>query len=197
VGTRAVNSDDLERAATVVAAAFADDPLIPWLLPDRDRRVERTRRWWEPLVAAFLAVSKGAITECGDSVLLWRRSDERLADAPGQPALADVVRDLVGPERTTEVAEALAGFSAIRPAEAYVYVNVVATHPSTQSRGLGSELIASLLGTIDEPDVVYLASTNPRNHSFYLRNGFTLGPSVTLPHTPVRATSFLRRTAAR
>jgi ribosomal protein S18 acetylase RimI-like enzyme len=197
VGTRAVTSDDLERAAAVVAAAFADDPLMAWLLPGQDQRVERTRRWWEPLVAAFLAVSKGVITESGDAVLLWRRSDERLADAPGQPALADVVRDLVGPERTAEVGEALAGFSTIRPTEKYVYVNVVATHPSTQSSGLGSELMASLLGTIGEQDLIYLASTNPRNHSFYLRNDFILGPSVTLPHTPVRATGFLLRAAAR
>jgi GNAT superfamily N-acetyltransferase len=163
-----------------------------WLLPHGDSRPEATRCWWAPLLAGYLAAGRGLVTEDLDACLLWRFSDEVLPDPPGQRPMGEVVSELVGTERLAEVGAALGVFRRLRPEEPHVYVHVVAARPERQGRGLGARLLAALAGGPAGARPQVLESTNPRNHPFYLRNGFGIVAQATVPGTDITATALLR-----
>lgn len=184
---------DVEGLTTVVASAFAADPLMVWLLPDPVTRAVATEAWWTPLVAGYLHAGRALVAEGAAACLLWRRSDEQIPDAPGQPPMRDVIARLVAPERRPEVGAGLAVFPRLRPAREHVYVHVVAVHPRHQGHGLGARLLAELASLDTGRDLVCLESTNPMNHPFYERNGFRAGAAAPLAGSPVTVTAFARR----
>jgi GNAT superfamily N-acetyltransferase len=189
---RAGSTSDIEPLAALVAAAFEADPLMVWLLPDAATRQESTRRWWGPIVAGYITKERAIVTEDGTACLFWRRSSEPLPEAPGQPPIREVVQGLVPAERLDEVGVALAALPALRPVQPHVYVHVLAVHPDHQRRGHGARLLAALPAAAPGAEIFCLESTNPRNHAFYARNGFTADLQATLPGSTVTATSFRR-----
>jgi ribosomal protein S18 acetylase RimI-like enzyme len=188
-----VAPEDLVVLSQVVADAFVEDPVMVWLLPDESNRRDQTLRWWTPVVARYLAAGRGWVTEDQRACLLWRHSGEILPPVPGQPRMPDLIPELVGADRFDTVTAALAVFADIRSTDEHVYVHVVAAAPDAQGAGHGSRLLAALADSDSGSKLICLESTNPRNHSFYLRNGFTLGASQVLPGSNVTATAFARR----
>lgn len=181
---------DLDVLAHVVAEAFVEDPLMVWLLPDAQTRFDGTLRWWTPLVARYLTSDRALVTAGSAACLLWRGWNEQLPDAAGQPPMTDVFADLVPPGRRDLVTAALSVFPTLRPTADYLYVHVVAASPGAQRRGHGTDLIRALVEAHPTMPLICLESTNPRNHTFYRRNGFTPAAIKPLPGSTVTATAF-------
>lgn len=66
------------------------------------------------------------------------------------------------------------------------YLNVIATRPSHQGRGLGARALRAVLEQCDAAgEPAYLESSNPRNQTLYRRHGFVdSGDPIDMPDGP-------------
>ena len=177
-GPRPATPDEVELVARIAAEGFEADPVLGWVLQDEARRLDQLVVLFRGLVEDTLP-PQGLVHVLEDAcVAFWRdpayehghmaadRVEER-----GQGADADG-----GPFSEEELARLAILGDAMReahPHEPHWYLNVVATRPAHQSRGLGAAVLQPVLARADAEGVpCYLESTNPRNRTLYYRQGF-------------------------
>ena len=172
---RSATLDDADRIAQIAAAGFYDDPVMSWLFPDGDVRLDRLRILFGGLARDMLP-DRGIVHLTGDAcVALWRDPSFE----HGRSA-ADRVQEAAdeGPSPfATDEMERLgvlgATMTANHPHEPHWYLNVVSTVPANQGQGLGTAVLQPVLARCDaDGSRAYLESTNPRNHTLYHRHGF-------------------------
>ena len=170
---------DVDLLGRIAAEGFYDDPVMRWLLPDDDRRLAQLTVMFRGL-AEDTVPDRGVVHLLADaSAAFWRdptfehgrMAADRVEDA-GQAGSADEP----GPFSPEEMGRLEILGDAMReahPHEPHWYLNVVATRPAAQSRGLGAAVLRPVLERADAEGVpCYLESTNPRNRSLYYRCGF-------------------------
>jgi GNAT superfamily N-acetyltransferase len=162
----------------LVARAFFADPLMTWIFPDAEHRVESLAAWLGVAVERYLADGR-AESAAPDGVLtavaLWRLPGTALpADDGSLPTSPGLLRALVGPAHAEAVAE---GFAAVRghappPEEPHAYLQFLAVAPGAQGRGLGGELLDRVVEQAAGARLpLRLDTTNPVNLPFYEAHG--------------------------
>jgi GNAT superfamily N-acetyltransferase len=183
---RAGEPGDEALVARVGAAAFHDDPVMGWALPDPSTRPARLRAMFGVPAADMLA-GRGTVHVCGDAaVALWR--DPSFAHG-GPRVVNDEAAAVAFAEFAPDELERLAvlgvAMQATHPHEPHWYLNILATEPHRQGHGLGAAVLAPVLAACDaEGHRAYLESTNPRNLAFYRRMGFVDAAEIDLPGGP-------------
>ncbi len=180
-----LGADDATEAGRLIARAFADDPLLVHLLPERADRLR--------LAEAHLVPGVRLLAEHGE---VWRTPDyagvacwvpprvvvpwpprevtrERLAAAVGaEPATAF----LAAAAHLGERAKAI-------PLPPHWYLALLAVEPGRQGQGVGSALLAPVLARADAAgEPVRLETVAPRNVPFYERHGFAVAETGTEPN---------------
>jgi GNAT superfamily N-acetyltransferase len=163
---RLATAQDIDRLATTATRAFADDPVMRWLLPDDEEYVQ-----CNPPMVAFMcrrwqATQSQWCTDDGVALAGWV--------PPGRPDV-DVERPaIVHPERRLAKFDALrAAFAAQTPAEPHWYLNMLATHPDWQRQGLGAALLSEVFALADEQGLpCYLETETAENVGYYRHHGF-------------------------
>jgi GNAT superfamily N-acetyltransferase len=176
-GVRLATSADHHRFVDTLVAAFAADPFFRALWPGDALYRDAAREWFELDVAQLAA--RGSLWSTDDDAGIAVGIPPGVDVAgPGEydelQALVDRTAGPVGARAmaTLEAADALAAERAGlgRPHWTCVYV---AVRPERQGRGLGRALLGPMLDAADrQGDPTTLASTNPRNLTFYERLGF-------------------------
>ncbi|HEX9765590.1 MAG TPA: GNAT family N-acetyltransferase, partial [Nitriliruptorales bacterium] len=114
-------------------------------------------------------------------------------DPPGhwKTSLGDLVRlaPIMVRAVRSRVPKALRGLSRMEAAHArqpdHYYLAVLGTRPDRQGTGLGSALLAPVLGRCDDEGIgAYLESSKPENIPFYRRHGFEVVGEVAFPSGP-------------
>ena len=181
---------DLDLLAGIAAEGFYDDPVMRWVLSDDARRLEQLTAMFRSLVEDTLP-DRGVIHVLADaSTAMWRdpafehgrmaadrvaERDQGAADEPGP----------FGPDEMARLEILGDAMREAHPHEPHWYLNVVATLPSHQGRGLGAAVLQPVLQQADaEGAACYLESTNPRNRSLYRRHGFADGDELHLDGGP-------------
>jgi GNAT superfamily N-acetyltransferase len=169
---RVADRSDLDALSRSLAAAFADDPVWEWLMPEGRNGGPSAERIFAWIVAGHL----------GDGTV-WTLPD----------ATANAVWAPPGKHRTptTKVLTALpwllgalglAGFGRfarlgamekLHPPEPHWYLSLLGTHPDHQGKGFGSAVVAPGIAAADAAGVgCYLESSKEANVPFYERLGF-------------------------
>ncbi|MGW1870085.1 GNAT family N-acetyltransferase [Streptomyces mauvecolor] len=183
---RAERSDEAA-AVRILDAAFIDDPVSSWVLPDAARRREVHHRLMEAFCRLSFAEGHVDITEDGAAVALW-------IDVPAEPHEPQdgddgpaQLRAFVDPdnERVEQIAHLMAGIHPQGRAHAYLWM--VGVVPDRQGEGLGAALITSVLERCDREGLpAYLEASSERSPHLYRRLGFApLGEPVRLPDGPL------------
>ena len=192
---RTATLDDVARLGRIGAEGFFADPVMRWLYPDADRRLGLLTLMFTGLAEDTLP-DRGVVHLAGDAcAALWRTPDyehgrmasDRVADAlesvegvGEEPAPSPFAPDEL--ERLGILGELMRDH---HPHEPHWYLNVVSTLPSHQGRGLGAAVLRPVLEQCDASGArAYLESTNPRNRTLYLRNGFVGAGEIQLPDGP-------------
>jgi GNAT superfamily N-acetyltransferase len=180
--TRTMLSADTTAAGAVLAAAFADDPVFCWGLPDRCRR--------ERLLPAFFALFAeayaplGASHIAGPAVALWAPPGRQAIPDDAAEQFAERLAVLCGPDADRLFAT-VAALEPWHPAVPCHYLNFLGVDPAAQGRGLGSGLLAATLGQADRcGEAAYLEATSPANRRLYERHGFTTVGEIVVPGGP-------------
>ncbi len=175
ITVRSADRDDLDEVARVLGLAFADDPVMRWLLP-HGRRIDRLFR----ILAGYQHGLDGGtdIAEQNGRAVgaaLWDRPGYR---QPTRLNLAAAPRLVATLRARTHCGSALeSSFHRHRPAGWFWYLAAVGA--TVQGQGVGSALLAHRLGRVAGP--AYLESSNEANIALYERFGFRLTGEIRLP----------------
>ncbi len=182
---RPIASAEVSTVSDALAAAFEDDPVFSWLLPDRARRRSRLVRFFKlELRHIVLPVGRALTTDgaAGASLELppgaWKMP---IAAQLGHgPAFARVFG--------ARLAHALALITLMEHRhlrEPHYYIPYVGVIPQAQGRGLGTALLQPTLERCDRERLpAYLEATSERNVALYLRLGFEHLDVITLGSSP-------------
>jgi GNAT superfamily N-acetyltransferase len=171
---RRTTVDDIPALGYALAAAFYDDPVMSWIIPDDERRRERLPSLMELFAGRFQPHGENRINEAGTGAAIWCPPGATFSaddDARLEADLVAVARDDLA--RTGEVVELLDGS---HPAdEEHYYLMLLGVIPDRQGAGIGSALLRAVLDNADRDGVpAYLEATSPRNRDLYERHGFTV-----------------------
>ena len=87
---------DLDRVAATVAAAFLDDPVPAWLLPDETRRVQLAGPLFRLYVEPYLAHGETYLTGDGAGAAVWLPPGAELLTAEQDAQFGQQLEELVG-----------------------------------------------------------------------------------------------------
>ncbi|MCP5025407.1 MAG: GNAT family N-acetyltransferase [Actinomycetia bacterium] len=177
---RPMTPDDGPGMIGVLATGFMDDAFMRWAAPDEVARTVLTHQWATAATGMVVAGHvEGYVADDMAGGALWAAPGVDFWTDEGRAAFFGSLVGAMG-ERAPELAR-LAPFGEAHPAEPHWYLHKIAVHPARQGAGVGQRLLDPILVRADEGGyVIHLESSNPRNRSFYHRNGFEPGLSVDL-----------------
>lgn len=183
---RRARLQDAAALSATLGAAFADDPVWSWLLPDAASRERRLCRF-------FALELRHVVLPRGEA---WAPADGNdgsclalPADAWRLPLRAQVAH---GPEFARVFGRRLGHAFALvtlmerrHPRGPHVYIPYVGVAPWAQGRGLGSKLMFEVLTGADRDGLpVYLEASSARSAQLYERHGFVRTGEITVGGSP-------------
>jgi ribosomal protein S18 acetylase RimI-like enzyme len=183
--TRLATLDDVAVLARSLAEAFADDPLMSYILPNDATRRRRSAALFS-VVLRHQHLPHGATYTDEDrrgAALwappgMWKMTSGQMArGAPGSMwALRTAARRSVRVLNTMERQH---------PHEPHWYLAIIGTDPRYQGQGIGTSLMAPVLRRCDEDGIgAYLESSNEKNVPYYRRQGFEVTSEIGFPDGP-------------
>jgi GNAT superfamily N-acetyltransferase len=168
--------DEVTEVADLVATAFFDNEISPYLVPDPAVRQQAMAGQFRIIVEHATAHGSVEMVAGGRAAAVWfprtgplpepADYDARLAAATGEAVERFRVLD--------------AHFEAHHPEEPHHHLALLAVHPAEQGQGLGSMLLdhhhALISGT-----AAYLETANPKARALYARHGYRDRGGFTMP----------------
>ena len=181
---RPAHAQDLPSLVDTLVAAFRDDPVMTWLIPDPVHRPRILRAIFE--ITADVAHPFGG---------LYTTDPLPAAGAvwipPGCQPTGEEAEQLAAwyieaaEDNAERAATVLQLMDERHPEALHDYLFFIGTRPEWQSRGLGSALLADVLGRCDlEARPAYLEATSGGSRDLYLRHGFEVTGEIVLPDGP-------------
>lgn len=169
---QAAEEEEAELARTL-AAAFADDPVLGWLVPNERRREERLRRFFT-IELRHMGFARGTVWTC-DGL-----PGATICMPPGAWQLPPRVAAAQAPAfgrafgRRLPLATAVQAALELRHERGpHWYILAVGVRPEHQGHGLGTALLAPTLARCDREGLpAYLEASSERSVALYERLGF-------------------------
>ena len=185
-------------AATVLARAFHNDPLMKYLIPDEARRAGWLPSLFSIVARYSLAYGEVYTTPALDGVACWLPPGET---NPPFLRLARIGRrspplgmGLAGLRRYLRVAHYIEGIHSRMAPQTHWYLWALGVEPARQGRGLGGLLIQPVLARAGlENRPCYLETMNSANLPFYERHGFQVVSAGEAPGSHLRIWAMLRQ----
>lgn len=175
MNVRRATRSETPAVARTLARAFEEDPAYIAMFP-RDRLAGSTRLLERLLEVVYFPHDDVWVTDDLRAVACWA--------PPGhwQVSLGQTLRLLhlatVLRSRSIVALRMLSGIENKHPKTQHHYLAFLGVDPEAQGRGLGAAVMRPVM---DRGGEQYLETTNPKNHGFYRRQGFTPMDTVQLP----------------
>jgi ribosomal protein S18 acetylase RimI-like enzyme len=185
VQVRKAGRGDAATVSRIGAAAFHDDVVGRWLIPDEKRRHRRFPDAFRLYFDAYLPHDETYVNVAGTGAALWLPAGRELfpTEEAGERFMSGMA-EIAGPtaDRWFTLEEV---FTAHLPAEPHMHLQILAVVPEAQGRGIGSALMATVFERADREGVAaYLEATCERNRALYERHGFECRGLIPLPDGP-------------
>jgi GNAT superfamily N-acetyltransferase len=180
----AAEAKDTATVGELISAAFFEEPVTRWLVPDRTDRA-RIMPCLFGLVAQDAQVA-GTVHVLGDyqAAALWfDLTDPHTGEGSQEPDPR--YDEVMGPyaDRWQALASVM---DSHHPGDPHHYLMIIGVRPDLQGHGLGTALLDhhhAHLGAAALP--AYLEATSPRSRQLYARHGYEdAGAPMTLPDGP-------------
>lgn len=169
---------DRRAAASILARAFRDDPVMAWMMPTR--RQSRLRHFFRGLQRYYVPEGACVVTTDGSAAALWVPPGKVVPPIGRQLAALPLLAAAAG-RRIGEAGRTFETAQRLHPKEPFWYLIAIGTVPEMQGTGRGSLLLRSRLTVVDQAALpAYLESSNEANIPFYNRHGFEVVNSLDL-----------------
>jgi ribosomal protein S18 acetylase RimI-like enzyme len=174
---------DLDGMASALGRAFADDPLMSYVIPDAGRR----HRVLAPMFALELGkmglrVREVYTTPEQAGAAIWAAPDTwKTSPLSMLPMLPGMVR-LMGVGGMRRLMNVFGTLEKRHPKESHWYLEGLGTDPDHQRRGVGAALMRPVLERCDADGVpAYLETQRAENVPYYRHHGFEVKGEVDVP----------------
>lgn len=183
---REFTSDDVELTASILGDAFADDPMLLWLLNDSKLSEDLFRRLSRTLYAPK---GIGHIVGDGQGVTQWLPpgADGNIPDSLFLPLMW---RGLFtnGFKTIPRMLKVSAMMEKNHPKDPHYYLFAIGVRSGAQGKGFGRKLFEPVLAKCDAEGMpAYLENSKEKNLAFYRTHGFDVmegGPMFSAPDQP-------------
>ncbi len=176
---------DAERLSAALAAAFEDDPVFGWVLPDESSRLGRLTRFFR-LELRRVVLPRGRV---------WTAAQETGASLelpPGAWRMPAGTQLMHGPAFVSVFGSRLPRTMALlmllerrHVRDPHYYIPYVGVAPGSQGHGLGTALLRPTLERCESEGLpAYLEATSARNAALYERLGFMATGELRLRGSP-------------
>jgi ribosomal protein S18 acetylase RimI-like enzyme len=181
---RKATGHDIPNIVETLTAAFFDDPVMTWWIPEAHRRSLVLRAFFDVVVDVNHPHDGLAVTE-PDAVAaaVWV--------PPGCQPSGEDAEQVVGwmvtaaAETAGRLQAALELMDAHHPHTPHAYLFFLGTRPEWQSKGLGAALLRDALERCNRDGTpAYLEATSIASQRLYLRHGFEVTGEIRLPDGP-------------
>jgi GNAT superfamily N-acetyltransferase len=163
--TTAATVSDAAAISDVLTAAFWDDPVFRWAIPDDGARRAALPPLFEVFADGFIPLGATWTTRGRTGAALWA--------PPGTEANLSGLEPWIATGEWPRMLEVMELLESTHPHEPCWYLNLLAVRPSAQGRGIGGALLQRVLSRADADGVpAYLEATSPDNRRLYERFGF-------------------------
>jgi ribosomal protein S18 acetylase RimI-like enzyme len=178
---------DVAPLARALAAAFEDDPIFAWLLPNKRRRPDKLLRF-------FTLELESVVLPSGTAWMSPEASGACLELPPGEWRMPLQTQALHAPQFAAVFGRSqpralitITQMERRHLREPHFYVPYVGVAPEGQGAGLGTKLLRKTLERADAAGLpTYLEATSERNAALYERLGFEhLGAFTVLGSPPL------------
>jgi GNAT superfamily N-acetyltransferase len=171
VTVRLANIDDVPQMARAQMRAFADDPLITWMLPPDDFE-RRAILLFDCMLRASMVHDTTYTTDDGVCTAVWAPPGRWSFTTEQTEIMAGPFAEAAG-DRVDRGLGALIELAGVHPSEPHWYLEGLGTHPDWQRLGLASAVLAPILNRCDSDQLpAYLETQRETNVPFYQRHGF-------------------------
>ncbi|MFI7522807.1 GNAT family N-acetyltransferase [Micromonospora globbae] len=165
---------DVDALVPAYLAAFADEAVLSWVVPDPTDRAARTASLFRDLLHAAVHDGQVIVAELPGGTLAGMSVWQRPVDATSPPAPATrptaAALDGLPGRRLATVTDTVA---AHRPKEPHLYLASIGVRPDLRGCGAGGVILAEGLRTADADGLpTYLEASTGRSRRLYLRQGF-------------------------
>ena len=175
---------DRRPISRTLAAAFQDDPVFSWCIPNPARRAHVLPELFELFAEAVLPLGVSELTADGTAAALWVPAGQSPIAEDRAESFTAAVFELVGDdaERTGAI---MALLDEHHPATPHQFLWFIGVESATRGRGLGSALLASTLRRCDQQaTAAYLDATSEHNRRLYERHGFVVTAERSVSGSP-------------
>lgn len=178
---------DVPALARSLAAAFEDDPIFAWLLPNKRRRYDRLLRFFTLELDAVVLPSGTAWMSPGASGACLELPPDQWRMPLGTQALHAPQFVAVFGLSLPRALITITKMEHKHLREPHFYIPYIGVAPEGQGAGLGTRLLGSTIKRADERGLpTYLEATSERNAALYARLGFEhLGAFTVLGSPPL------------
>jgi len=185
VEVRRADIADIPAVAEALTRSFFDDPVMTYIVPERNRHV-RLRNFFASEIR-YLTLPSGEAYTTDDPVMggaLWAPPNKW---KPAWPALVrsapSFLRAIGG--RLRAATNLMSVVDKKHPRTPHWYLSTLGSAPEFQRKGVGSALLQPVLDRCDTEGVpAYLESSKEVNVPFYRRHGFEVTEEVSVPGGP-------------
>jgi ribosomal protein S18 acetylase RimI-like enzyme len=176
---------DADAVADTLAKAFADDPLICFLLRDEASRPAKMPKLFKLLFKLGLPHGACDMTSGAESVALWRPPNAW--EIPFHQYITNGVAfiDVFGLGGGLSVIGTMDVIEKRHPHEPHWYLQAIGTDPARQGKGYGGVVMRRQLALADAAGMpAYLESSKQANIPIYKSFGFEVTGEIVLPGGP-------------
>ena len=173
-----LTADHVDEATAIYSAAFLNDPMFVYLLPDKSKRKKSVKVLFKATVKYSIKYDECyGISSPIEGVAIWNRPGKRRISILGvirsgflkiifTPFIFTIIKSLRLFLKTEKIHKKYA-------TNPHFYLSLLAVYPNSQGKGLAGKLLRPILKKSDKMNVgVYIETANPKNLPIYEHFGF-------------------------
>jgi len=171
-----VVKEDISVAVSVLARAFIEDPIMTFVFPQPESRLEALTAFFRVFVADGVKRGNVLLAPEEKGAIVWYPASVSVFDdtfAELQAEIGAIATNFGGIEAAERLEQLGKKLETKAPTVVHAEVFWIAILPEARGQGIGGVLLQPVLDYADAENVgCYLVSSNPRNITFYERHGF-------------------------
>ena len=172
---RLATDADLGPIAASLSRAFADDPVMNYLLGKDELPFDKGVKFFTLMCKIQLPHQHVYVTDRCEAAAVWAPPDKWKVPSSEILKATPAFLSVFGVKQFVSALGALTLLEKNHPKEPHYYLEFLGTDPAHQGRGIGSALLQPVLDRCDDEGVgAYLESSKESNVPFYARHGFTV-----------------------